>query len=159
MTIKGIQKSRLAGNFISEQIRLQFAQMSRPVPLTPYYMVKSKQPVDAGMPANATYTHFDTPPTDSFRALEEERVLTSFKESMVQAWPGPGRLDTPASANNPPAPANIDVARSQPAKPFEMPDGWNQVFGIERYRVVEGLFDANAALKVWLFVPNHLTRR
>ena len=27
-----------------------------------------------------------------------------------------------------------------------MPDGWNQMFGLERYRAAEGLFDAKAAL-------------
>ena len=27
-----------------------------------------------------------------------------------------------------------------------MPDGWNQVFGLERYRATEGLFDVKAAL-------------
>lgn len=106
-------------------------------------MVRSKQPVDAGQPANAVYTQFETPPTDSFRRSEEERVFTSFKESMVQVWQGPGRLDTADQMGNH---VNVEAAKSLPPRPFEMPDGWNQVFGIERFRVVEGLFDAKAAL-------------
>jgi actin-related protein 4 len=98
-------------------------------------MVKSKTPVDAGQPAQATYKTFETPPTDSFRLNEEERILTSFKESVVEVWPGPGRFST-----------NEELAKSMPGRPFEMPDGWNQVFGIERFRAAEGLFDHSAAL-------------
>lgn len=139
----GIQKSHLAGNFISNQLRLQFAQMSPPVPLVPHYMVKSKSAVDAGHPSNAVYVQYPTPPTDSFRRNEEERVFTSFKESMVQVWQGPGRLEQSDAANHQPA---VEAAKSLPPRPFEMPDGWNQVFGIERFKVVEGLFDHKAAL-------------
>ncbi|KAF2149894.1 Actin/actin-like protein [Myriangium duriaei CBS 260.36] len=143
-TKKATQRSPLGSNWLSNQIRLQFAQMNPTVPLIPHYQVKSKQQVDAGQPSNATYMQFATPPTDSFRRLQEERVLTSFKESMVQVWSGPGRLDAtdPSGAH-----LNLEAARSHPPRPFEMPDGWNQVFGIERFRVAEGLFDAKAALR------------
>jgi actin-related protein 4 len=134
---KGVQKSALAGNFVSEQIRTSFKQSQPEIPLTPHYMVKSKSPVDAGQPAQATYKSFPTPPTDSFRHNEEERILTSFKESVVEVWPGPGRFT---------GGTNEELARSMPGRPFEMPDGWNTVFGIERFRVAEGLFDHTAAL-------------
>ena len=138
------QRSPLGSNWISNQIRLQFAQMNPTVPLVPYYQVKSKQQVDAGQPSVASYVQFATPPTDSFRRLQEERVLTSFKESMVQVWSGPGRLDATDPMGQH---MNIEAARALPPRPFEMPDGWNQVFGIERFRVAEGLFDAKAALR------------
>jgi actin-related protein 4 len=39
------------------------------------------------------------------------------------------------------------MARSSPGRPFEFPDGYNQVFGVDRYRVVESLFDAKAAIQ------------
>jgi actin-related protein 4 len=139
---KSVHKTPLAGNWINDQIRLMYASMQPPVPLVPHYMVKSKQPVDAGTPSNATYVTFEKPPTDSFRKLEEERVLTAFKESVVQAWPGPGRLDSPAG---PGGITNADQIRQIPPKPFEMPDGWNQIFGLERFKVAEGLFDNKAA--------------
>lgn len=135
---KGVQKSPLAGNFVSNQIRLIFKQSQPEVPLTPHYMVKSKTQVDAGAPAQAIYRNFDVPPTDSFRRYEEERVLTEFKESVVEIWPGPGRLSNTG---------NEDIAKSMPGRPFEMPDGWNQVFGAERFRPAESLFDANAAIQ------------
>jgi len=54
----------------------------------------------------------------------------------VQVW------DHPSPHNR----LNEEHARSFPSRPFEMPDGWNQVFGAERYKPVEGLFDESAAL-------------
>ena len=128
---------------MSKQIRLVFGQSQPPVPLVPYYVVEGKVPVDAGAPSQATYKKFDTPPADSFRAFEEERVLTEFKESVVQVWEGPGRLSSGA-----PGTTNVDVAKSWPGRPFEMPDGWNQVFGAERFKPAESLFDETAALTV-----------
>jgi actin-related protein 4 len=139
----GVQKSPLAGNFISNQIRLIFEKSEPPVPLTPHYMVASKVPVDAGAPSQATYRKFDVPPTASFRRFQEERVLTEFKESVVQLWTGPGRLNNGT---------NEEIAKSQPPRPFEMPDGWNQVFGVERFKPAEALFDAKAALTVSLLL-------
>ncbi|KAI4129565.1 MAG: hypothetical protein LQ347_003732, partial [Umbilicaria vellea] len=65
-----------------------------------------------------------------------------FKESVVQVWPGPGRL----SSHNAHGSTNESLAASQPGRPFEFPDGYNQLFGAERYRAVEGLFDAKMAL-------------
>ncbi|QIW99972.1 hypothetical protein AMS68_005490 [Peltaster fructicola] len=138
---KTIQRTPLAGDWINNQIRLMFAAQQPQVPLIPHYMVKSKTAVDAGVPSAATYMQFSKPPSDSFRLLEEDRVLTAFKESVVQAWPGPGRLDSQAG----PTFTNADHVKSQPPRPFEMPDGWNQVFGLERYKVVEGLFAPKAA--------------
>ena len=130
----GLLNTPVAGKYLNEQIRLMFGSMQPPVPLTPHYMVKTKQPVDAGAPSNATYTQFANPPKESFRNLEEDRVLTSFKESVVQAWAGPGRLEN-----------NIDAAKYLPPRPFEMPDGWNQIFGLERFKVVESFFDVRQA--------------
>ncbi|OCK84878.1 Actin/actin-like protein [Lepidopterella palustris CBS 459.81] len=134
---KGVQKSPLAGNFVSNQIRLIFNQSQPQIPLTPHYVVSSKTPVDAGVPSQAIYKTFEIPPTASFRRNEEERVLTEFKESVVETWAGPGRFSNGT---------NEELAKATPGRPFEMPDGWNQVFGVERFKAVEGLFDASAAL-------------
>ncbi|KAI8939790.1 hypothetical protein NX059_003529 [Plenodomus lindquistii] len=136
---KGVMKSPLAGNFVSSQIRQIFKQATPEVPLTPHYMVSSKTLVDAGAPAQATYKKFDIPPTPSFRLNEEDRILTEFKESVVEVWPGPGRFSNGT---------NEEIAKNTPGRPFEMPDGWNQVFTSERFRAAEGLFDASAALPI-----------
>ena len=142
---KSIQRSNLAGNWLSSQLRSLFATSEPKVDLVPHFMIHSKTPVDAGAPAQAIYRKYANPPSDSFRALEEERVLTEFKESVVQVWGGPLRLNgtVPGSATS-----NVDYARSQPGRVFEMPDGANQMWGVERFSVAEGFFDEKAALPV-----------
>ncbi|KAI4128999.1 MAG: hypothetical protein LQ338_002466 [Usnochroma carphineum] len=140
---KGTTRTPLAGNYISDQLRLIFSTSQPPIPLTPHYLVNSKTPVDAGAPAQATYRTFSpgTEPHPSFRALQEERILTEFKESVVAVW-SPGRL----AGHNQQGGTNLDLARTQAARPFEMPDGYNQLFGVERYRAAESLFDVKMAL-------------
>jgi len=139
---KGVKTSPLGGNFVSDQIRLMFSTQTPPVPLVPYYMIASKTQVAAGEPSQAIYKKFEVPPTQSFRLWEEERVLADFKQSVVEVWPGPGAL----SSVGPQGISNEELAaKGSPGKPFEMPDGWNQVFQVERSKVVEGLFDEKAA--------------
>jgi len=137
---KGVRTSPLGGNWISQQIRLMFAQHEPLVPLVPHYMVSRKVVVEAGNPSQATYRTFSKPPTDSFRVWEEERVLTEFKESVVQTWDQQGRL-----ASGMPGSTNEDIVKTWPGRPFEMPDGWNTLFSAERFRIPEGLFDENMA--------------
>jgi actin-related protein 4 len=141
---KGVKTSPLGGNFLSQQTRQMFATQQPAVPLVPYYMVSSKTPVDAGQPSQAVYKKYETPPTESFRIWEEERVLKGFKESVVQVYDH-GRLNGPVPGAQVQGTTGEDIAKNEPGKPFEMPDGWNQLFGVERYKVSEGLFDAAAS--------------
>ncbi|PQE20366.1 hypothetical protein CJF30_00001670 [Rutstroemia sp. NJR-2017a BBW] len=141
---KSVQRSPLAGNWLSSQIRTLFNTVEPKVDLVPHFMIASKTAVDAGAPAQATYRKFDTPPTPSYRALEEERVLTEFKESVVQVWSGPGRLSTGTASGS----TNLDAAKAQPGRVFEMPDGANQMWGVERFNVAEGMWDERAALPI-----------
>lgn len=142
---RGVQHSPLGGDYISSQLRALFKTNSpQPITITPHYLVASKTAVDAGQPAQAKYKTFppDKAPDASYRTLMEERTLSEFKECVVQVWPGPNKL----SATGPNGVSNEEVAKSSPGRPFEFPDGYNQVFGIDRYRVVESLFDAKAAI-------------
>ncbi|KAJ5475028.1 Actin-related protein 4 [Penicillium diatomitis] len=142
---RGIQHSPLGGDYVSSQIRALFKKNSpQPITVTPHYLVNSKSPVEAGQPPQAKYRTFpaDKAPDASWRALLEERTLSEFKECVVQVWPGPNKL----SAASPTGAPNEEVARSSPGRPFEFPDGYNQVFGVDRFRVVESLFDAKAAI-------------
>ena len=91
---KSVQRSNLAGNWISSQLRSLFNNSDPKVEVVPHFTIASKSPVDAGAPAQAVFRKYDNKITDSFRALEEERVLTEFKESVVQVWSGPGKLST-----------------------------------------------------------------
>lgn len=142
---KAVMRSPLAGNFVSNQLRLLFASSQPPITITPHYLITSKTPVDAGAPAQATHRTFTSglEPHPSFRQFQEERVLTEFKESVVNVWTGTGRLGGHSQQGG----TNIDAAKQHPGKPFEMPDGWNQMFpALDRYRAIEGVFDHKMAL-------------
>jgi actin-related protein 4 len=140
---KSVQRSPLAGNFISSQIRNMLASnQPEPITVTPHYLIKSKTAVDAGQPANAILRDFPAgfkPPQASFRRYQEERTLLEFKELVVQAWPGP--LPFLSSTNGV---AQEEIARGYPGKTFEFPDGYNQLFTSDRYKVAESLFDHRA---------------
>ena len=142
---RGVQHSPLGGNYVSSQIRALFkSNAPQPITITPHYLISSKVAVEAGQPAQATYRTFpdNTAPDVSFRRLQEDRTLSEFKECVVQVWPGPGSLLGPGPNGMP----NEENAKAQAVRPFEFPDGYNQLFGTERFRVVESLFDAKAAI-------------
>jgi actin-related protein 4 len=133
---KGVTKSNLAGNFLSSQVRNMFAaNQPNPITITPHYMVKSKQPVDAGQPANVAFKTFpdiSTDPRASFKRFQEDKVIQEFKEVALQAWTqGPFRGQGEAIARD----------RTDTHKPFEFPDGYNQLFSSDRFKIVETLFD------------------
>lgn len=143
---RGVQHSPLGGDYVSSQIRALFKSNSpQPITVTPHYLISSKTAVEAGQPAQAVYKIFpaDKAPEASYRKLLEERTLTEFKECVVQVWPGPNKL----SSTGPNGISNEDIAKGNPGRPFEFPDGYNQSFGAERYRVTESLFDAKAYIQ------------
>lgn len=133
---RSVQRSPAAGVWLSNQIRSMFKSNEPKVDIVPPFMIQSKKPVEAGAPADARLRTYDFPIADSFRAFEEERVLTEFKESVVEVWRGPGRYM---------AAGNEDFLKSQPGRVFEMPDGYNQMWREQRYRVAEGMWDETAA--------------
>jgi actin-related protein 4 len=142
---RGVQHSPLGGDYISSQIRALFKSNSpQPITITPHYLISSKTAVEAGQPPQAKYKTFppEKAPDASYRSLLEDRTLSEFKDCVVQVWPGPNKL----AATGPTGVSNEEMARTTPGRPFEFPDGYNQVFGADRFRVVESLFDAKAAL-------------
>lgn len=132
---RSIQKSPIAGLWLSSQIRKMWETSEPKVALTPTFMIENKTAVDALSPAQARLRNFKYSITDSYRAYEEERTLTEFKESVVEVWRGAGRYS---------APGNEEFAKTQPGRVFEMPDGYNQMWREQRFKVTEGLFDESA---------------
>jgi len=138
---KSVQRSALAGDFVSDQLRVLLAQRQPgPIALHPYYTVASKTAVEPNAAAAATYRAFAAgqAPTRSFHRLQEARLLTELKESVVQVY-APGPLAR-ASAEQ------MQAFGGQQARPFEFPDGYNTLFGAERLKAAEGLFDPKAIL-------------
>ncbi|KAI0126413.1 actin family [Xylariales sp. AK1849] len=134
---RSVQRSPVGGLWLSSQIRSMWDSSDPKVEMVPRFMVENKTPVDAGAPAQARLRKFPFEITPSFRAYEEERLLTEYKESVVEVWTGPGKFTNPG---------NEDLIRSQPGRIFEMPDGANQMWREQRFRVAEGMWDDAAAL-------------
>ena len=133
---RSVQRSPVGGLWLSDQVRSMLSQSEPPVDLVPTFLVESKTPVDAGLPAQYRRRQFPFEIHPSFQAWEEERVLTEFKESVVETWRGPNRYS---------APGNEEFIRGQPGRVFEMPDGSNQMWREQRFRVSEGMWDEGAA--------------
>lgn len=137
---RSIQKSPAGGLWLSSQIRNLWETSEPKVNLTPIFMVENKTPVDALTAPQVRLRKFPFEINDSFRLYEEERTLTEFKESVVEVWRGPGRLS---------APGNEEYAKTNlGGRVFEMPDGWNQMWREQRFKVSEGMWDENAGLPV-----------
>lgn len=132
---RSIQRSPVGGLWVSSQIKSMWETSEPKVELTPTFMIENKTPVDALAPPQVRLRKFPFEISPSFRAYEEERVLTEFKESVVEVWRGPGRYS---------APGNEDYVKSQPGRVFEMPDGWNQMWREQRFRATEGMWDEAA---------------
>ncbi|KAL2210430.1 Actin/actin-like protein [Sarocladium strictum] len=136
---RSIQRSPAGGLWLSNQIRNMWDTSDPRVELTPTFMVENKTPVDDRAAAQFRPRKYGFEISPSFKAYEEERVLTEFKESVVEVWRGPGRYS---------APGNEDYVKTQPGRVFEMPDGYNQMWREQRMRVSEGLWDENAGFPV-----------
>ncbi|KOS19594.1 Actin-related protein 4 [Escovopsis weberi] len=136
---RSVQKSPVGGLWLSGQIRNMWEGSDPRVPLTPTFMVENKTPVDALAPPQFRERKFPYDVHASLRAFEEERVLAEFKESVVEIWRGPGRYS---------APGNEEYVKSQPGRVFEMPDGYNQMWREQRFKVSEGMWDETAGYPV-----------
>ncbi|KAI2616036.1 Actin/actin-like protein [Hypoxylon sp. NC1633] len=134
---RSTQKSPVGGLWLSQQIRSLWDNSDSKIDIVPSFMLENKNPVDAGAPAMAQLRQFPFEISPSYRAYEEERLLTEFKESVVEVWRGPGRFANPG---------NEELARSHPGRVFEMPNGSNQMWREQRFRVSEGMWDDAAAL-------------
>ncbi|WFD44103.1 NuA4 histone acetyltransferase subunit [Malassezia psittaci] len=93
--------------------------------LVPQYLVRSKKPVDPGMPPQATLREDRLQHSaPSFRAYHTMRLLDDFKEAMCQT------LETPWD------PAH---AAARPTRMYEFPDGYNDAYGPMRFKAPEAI--------------------
>lgn len=94
----------------------------------PQYCVKSRKPVEAGREAlweERIERIAEGATTKSFKQYHEEKLLHDAKESLSQV------LDQVWDEN---------LALARPSRNYEFPTGYNDVFGIERFRSGEVLF-------------------
>lgn len=132
---KGIQRSAgFGGDCISRALLYDLStappshtqRQGGPVTIVPRYLVKTKAPSVAGAHPPAKLREeriLDT--TESYKAFQTQRILHEAKETLAQI------LDEPW---------NEGQAAARPLRNFEFPDGYNDNFGIERFRAPETLF-------------------
>ncbi len=133
---RSVQKSTIGGLWLSDQIRKMWETSDPKIDITPSFMVENKTPVEAGAPPNFKARTFNFPIHDSFRAYEEERLLTEFKESVVEVWRGPGSTLRPATRTTP---------SPSPAASSRCPTERTQMWREQRFRVAEGMWDEAAS--------------
>ncbi|KAJ3165810.1 Actin-like protein 6B [Irineochytrium annulatum] len=126
---KGVKKTKLAGNAVSDHAVAVLGSMG--ISITPQFVVAKKNPVDAGSAPNATLLKLDNT-SPSFHRLAVHRVLSEFKEAVCQV-----------------SEQHYNEKYNLYAKAFEFPDGYNNSFGIERFKIPEILFQPN----LWTALP------
>ncbi|KAI9323890.1 actin family [Dichotomocladium elegans] len=127
---KGILRQPVGGNIISEQL-LDMLKSDMDVDIKAQYQIANKWPVDSGAPSQVELrARENTHP--SFHDYQVRRVVHEFKESVCQV-----------------SEVTFDegIMGSRPQKPFEFPDGYNNMFGVERYKVPEVLFQPQQFLR------------
>ncbi|KAI9490446.1 actin family [Zychaea mexicana] len=127
---KGILRQPLAGDVLSQQC-LDMLRNDINQDVTPQYMITGKKPVDAGAQPQVQKKNRPNT-TDSYNDHQVSRVAHEFKESVCQV-----------------SEVTFDegIMGSRPQKPFEFPDGYNNLFGVERYKIPESLFQPHQFLR------------
>ncbi|CAO3674247.1 unnamed protein product [Umbelopsis ramanniana] len=126
---RGILRQPIGGNVVSTQI-MEELKRSLDYSVTPQYLIGEKEAADPGQPPK--FQAKDRPnTTDSYHQLQQERAIHEFKETVCQV------AETPYDE---------EVLIARPQKPFEFPDGFNNTFGIERFRATELLFQPRSYL-------------
>ncbi|XP_033751888.1 actin-like protein 6B [Pecten maximus] len=120
---QAIVKSPLAGDFISLECKKLMEELE--IDVIPPYMIQDKEPVS--IMEDAIWKKKDTPEvTKSFHNYMVKDVLQDFAASALQV------MDTPYDNS---------TAETMPTVLYEFPNGYNQDFGSEKFKLSEGLFD------------------
>ncbi|KAI8372732.1 actin family [Radiomyces spectabilis] len=120
---KGILRQPIGGDLLTREI-LQQLKTEYQYDVTPHYKIASKKHVDSGQAPEVQLR--DRPgTTQSYHDYQVSRVIHEYKESVCQV-----------------SEVSFDegIVASRPQKPFEFPDGYNNSFGVERYRLPEILY-------------------
>ncbi|KAI8897686.1 actin family, partial [Globomyces pollinis-pini] len=129
---KAVQKAPVGGNYVSHQVKQYLRHMN--VDLTPQCLIDQRLPVDTAQPPQFQRKDF-TGITSSFVDFSIERTIHDFKETICNV--------SEITFNE------RDLKR-RPGKTFEFPTGFNATFGIDRFRIVESLFQPGFLLNATL---------
>jgi len=119
-----IVKSPLGANFLTQQCK-QFLD-DQHVEIVPPYMIADKKVVNEGDKAKWTKKKNLPEVTKSWHEYQQMEVVRDFQSSILQV------SDQPYDA---------EVIAAMPRVGYEFPNGFNDEFGGERYKIPEALFD------------------
>ncbi|KXS20872.1 actin-like protein 6A-like protein [Gonapodya prolifera JEL478] len=126
---KALSKQMIGGDFLSNQARLTLQQHYN-IQITPQYLVKRKAFVDPGKAPEAVY--YDRPSTaSSFHRYQVLRTINDWKETVCQVSEVFFHEESLAG---------------RPAKSYEFPNGANNTFGADRFRIPEIMFDPRLSI-------------
>ncbi|KAI9013356.1 actin family [Phycomyces nitens] len=128
---KGILRQPIGGDLLTKQI-LDQLKNDLHLQVTPQYKIANKRPVESGQPPQVELR--DRPnTTESFNDYQTSRVILEYKESVCQVSE---------------MAYDEGIIASRPQKPFEFPDGYNNSFGMERYKLPEILYQPREFINV-----------
>ncbi|XP_065165727.1 actin-like protein 6B isoform X2 [Atheta coriaria] len=119
---QAIVKSPAGSDFTLEQSRKMLSD--KHVDLVPYYRVSSKEIVKPDEPAVWKERYYKA--TASWHNYMVKELLQDFQSTVLQVAD---------------APYDEEVVKSIPAVHYEFPNGFHRDFGVERFKVVEPLFN------------------
>ncbi|KAG7160834.1 Actin-like protein 6B-like [Homarus americanus] len=119
-----IVKSPLGGDFLLNQANNYLKESQ--VDIVPSYLIADKQLVKEGDRPKWTRKNNVAEVTSSWHNYMKREVVRDFQQTMLHCSE---------------APYDEETITSIPTEPFEFPTGYNNEYGIERYRITESLFD------------------
>ncbi|KAL4097230.1 hypothetical protein QTP88_022036 [Uroleucon formosanum] len=134
-----IVKSPLGGDFISMQCR-QFLKDNE-IEVVPHYMVAQKEQVKEKEKPVWTKKHTLPDVTTSWHNYMCKAVIQDLKHSILQVSEGP---------------YDERIISALPTSHFEFPNGYNQEFGNERFKIPEALFDPSASMGGSMLGVSHI---
>ncbi|KAJ9079069.1 NuA4 histone acetyltransferase subunit, variant 2 [Entomophthora muscae] len=120
---KGIRKQALAGDYISDCI-IEGLERQYKYQITPPYQIQSRTAVESGEQPKVVLKP-QPAATESYHKAKLQMAVSEFKESTCQVFE---------------TLYDKDQVASRPGKPYEFHDGFNTIFGSERYKFPEVLF-------------------
>lgn len=120
-----IVKSPLAGDYVTHQC-MNFLEQEKKIEIIPPYMIAAKEEVKMGDPPKWTRRSNLPEVTQSWHNYMKRQVVQDFQSSVLQVSDAPYDEDSLSTILH---------------YPYEFPNGYNNEYGMERFRIPEALFD------------------
>lgn len=127
---RGVINQKLAGNAITAELT-QLLEEQSPAALVPQFKIAKRKAVDIGKPPEALQRKLSNV-TESFNKYALDGLVDNLKECVCSV--SESRY-------------NEEVLAMRPQKTFEFPNGYNNYYAADRFRIPEILFDPQQYMK------------